>query len=523
MSVTRLLRWTPLVAVAALGCTKKEAPRVVYQSVPVERRDIVVSARATGTILPDTVVEVKSKASGEILDMKVETGSMVTRGQLLVRVDQRGPRNTVNQAEANLDVAKARLQNADAQRRRSDELFKSQSITEQEHEAAVLALANAKAEVVRAQVDVENARIAMEDTDVLAPINGTIIAKNVERGQVISSPTRDVGGGTILLKMADLNLVQVRTLVDETDIGKIRAGLRATVTVDAYPNQPFNGEVLKIEPQAETAQNVTMFPVLVRIDNRNGLLKPGMNADVELHIGRRDSVLAVPNAALRTQRDVASAASVLGISSEALQPMLQAAQQRADSAKELAARNAPHDSTKPQTDTPKPVAAAAGANTMTTPDGRTITLPPGVTAAQVRAIFQKRFSGGTLTPSEQQVMQQMTRSFGGGRGGAGGGRPRQGGGNDFQFGGNYIVFVMRDGQAVPLMVRTGLTDLDYSEVVSGLTARDSVLVLPSASMVQQQEEFRSRITNMTGGGAVPGMRSAPAGGTTARPSTGARP
>ena len=167
---TRFIRWAPLVAVAVLGCKKKEAARIVYQSVPIERRDIIVSARATGTIHPDTVVEVKSKASGEILEMKAETGSMVSRGQLLVRVDQRGPRNTVNQAEANLDVAKARLQNADAQRRRSDELFKSQSITEQEHESAVLALANAKAEVVRAQVDVENARIAMEDTDVLAPI-----------------------------------------------------------------------------------------------------------------------------------------------------------------------------------------------------------------------------------------------------------------------------------------------------------------------------------------------------------------
>ena len=527
---TRFMRWAPLVAVAVLGCKKKEAARIVYQSVPIERRDIIVSARATGTIHPDTVVEVKSKASGEILEMKAETGSMVARGQLLVRVDQRGPRNTVNQAEANLDVAKARLQNADAQRRRSDELFKSQSITEQEHESAVLALANAKAEVVRAQVDVENARIAMEDTDVLAPINGTIIAKNVERGQVISSPTRDVGGGTVLLKMADLNLVQVRTLVDETDIGKIRAGLRATVTVDAYPNQPFNGEVLKIEPQAETAQNVTMFPVLVRIDNRNGLLKPGMNADVELHIGRRDSVLAVPNAALRTQRDVASAASVLGISAEALQPMLLAAQQRADSAKELAARNAPRDSSKRDSSAAKPAATpAAGGNTMTTPDGRTIALPAGVTQAQIRAIFQKRFSGGTLTASEQQIMQQMTRSFGGGRNGAGGGRPRAaGGGNDFQFGGNYFVFVIRSGQPTLLTVRTGLTDLDYSEVVTGLTASDSVLVLPSASMVQQQEEFRTRMTNMTGGGAVPGMRSTTGGGTAAtgaaRPATtGARP
>jgi HlyD family secretion protein len=369
----------------------------------------------------------------------------------------------------------------------------------------------------------------MEDTDVLAPITGTIIAKNVERGQVISSPTRDVGGGTVLLKMADLALVQVRTLVDETDIGKIRQGLRATVTVDAYPNQPFDGQVLKVEPQAETVQNVTMFPVLVRIDNRNGLLKPGMNADVELHIGRRDSVLAVPNASLRTQRDVSSAAKVLGISSDQLQPLLQAAQRQADSLRELAARSAPKDTAraadstagktkgkggKPATD----VAAkpAEGGNTMTTPDGRTIPLPAGVTQEQVRAIFRKRFSGETLTPQEQQTMQAVMRNFqsgaGGGRGGMGG-RMRNGG-SDFQFGGNYIVFVLRNGRPTPVMVRTGLTDLDYSEVVTGLTPTDSVLVLPSASLVQSQEEFKNRVTNMTGGGGVPGMRSTSSAPTT---------
>ncbi|MBM4185947.1 MAG: efflux RND transporter periplasmic adaptor subunit [Gemmatimonadetes bacterium] len=508
--MTWYARFLRLGAVAGLaGACSKEVPQtVVYQSVPVERKNIVVAARATGTVQPDTVVEVKSKASGEILDMKVETGSMVNRGTLLVRVDRRTPQNTLSQAEADLEVAKARLQNADAQRRRSDELFKSQSITEQEHENAVLQLANAKAEVVRAQVSVENARIAMEDTDVLAPITGTVIAKNVERGQVISSPTRDVGGGTVLLKMADLSLVQVRTLVDETDIGKIRQGLRATVTVDAFPNQPFEGEVLKIEPQAETQQNVTMFPVLVRIDNRGGLLKPGMNADVELHIGRRDSVLAIPNAALRTQRDVSSAARVLGIPDDQLQTLLAAAQSRADSLREQATRRAGGgDSARGSQAAGAAVAAAKPAgNTMTTPDGRTIQLPEGVTESQVREIFRKRFSGGTLTAQEQQIMQQLMRNFGG-RGGRPGGRPPGAGGSDFQFGGNYIVFVNRDGQPTPVMIRTGLTDLDYSEVVTGLEETDSVLVLPSASLVQQQEEFRTRITNMTGGGGLPGMRS----------------
>lgn len=489
-----------LTLVVGAGCKQQQASTVLYQSVPVERRDVVVSARATGTVQPDTVVEVKSKASGEILEMRAETGATVQRGTLLVRVDQRSPRNTLNQAEADLEVARARLQNAEAQKRRSDELFKEQVITEQEHETAVLAVANARAEVIRGQVAVEESRIAMEDTDVLAPIAGTIIAKNVERGQVISSPTRDVGGGTVLLTMADLGLVQVRTLVDETDIGKIRSGLRATVTVDAYPNQPFHGEVLKIEPQAETLQNVTMFPVLVRIDNRNGLLKPGMNADVELHIGRRDSVLAIPNAALRTQRDVGSAATVLGISNDDLQSMLTEARRTAEAATQPA--GGARDSAA------APAATQAAANTMTTPDGRTITLPEGVTAAQAQAIFRKRFSGETLTAQEQQVMQQLQRSFRGGAGG--GGRGRQagggGGGNDFQFGGDYIVFVLKNGRPTPVMVRTGLTDLDYSEVVRGLSPEDSVLVLPSASLVQQQQEQRTRINQMTGGGGLPGVR-----------------
>ncbi len=492
-------------AFLAAGC-KSAPPPLVYQAVPVSERDIIVSAQAAGTIEPDTTVEVKSKASGEILEIRAQTGQLVERGTLMVRVDQRTPRNTLSQAEAELEVAKATLANALAQRRRSDELFKSQSITETEHEAAGLSYANAKASVVRAEVAVENARIRMDDTDVRAPITGTIIEKNVERGQVISSPTSDVGGGTVLLKMADLNLVQVRTLVDETDIGKIRAGLRATVRVDAYPNRPFEGEVLKIEPLAVTQQNVTMFPVLVRIQNRDGLLRPGMNSEVEIHVGRRDGVLAVPNGALRTQRDVASAAAVLGLSMDRV-------------TEQLAAGSPP-----PQGDSTAGRATLAGgtpsttgaprAETMTMPDGRAVTLPEGVTAAQVQAIFAKFRSGEQPTAAERALMQRIRSSVGGG----GGRRPSS---NDATQGGRYIVFVMRNGEPTATNIRTGLTDLDYSEVVEGLTATDSVLVLPSASLVQSQQEFRDRINRVTGGGGLPGMRSSTSSTpSTSRPSTG---
>jgi HlyD family secretion protein len=434
-------------ALALLAACKEEAPPPAYQAVPVARRDVVVSAQASGTIQPDTVVEVKSKASGEILELRVETGQLVKRGALMVRVDPRTPRNLLAQAQADLDVAEARLANATSQKRRADELFQSQSITEQEHENALLDFANARAEVVRARVAVDDAQNQMDDTNVRAPISGTIIEKLVERGQVISSPTRDVGGGTVLLRMADLGLVQVRTLVDETDIGKIQVGQRATVTVDAYPNRPFEGTVLKIEPQAITEQNVTMFAVQVRIDNRAGLLRPGMNCEVEIHVGRREDVLAVPNAALRTQRDAGSAAQVLGLSPEEVQ-------------RELAAQG------------------------------------PG---AGGRAAM-----GGSAAGSAGE-----------GDTTAGGAR-RRGTSGESSFGGRYIVFVKRPGGPRPVWIRTGLTDLDYSEVVAGLEASDSVLILPSAGLVQSQQESRERINRITGGG-LPGVQqqTAPAGG--ARP------
>src|SRR5258708_8432293 len=107
--------------------------------------------------------------------------------------------------------------------------------------------------------------------------------------------------------MANLDTGKVGTQVDEPDIGKVAPGLAATITVDAYPNQPFEGSVLKIEPQATVQQNVTMFPVLVRIANPNHRLKPGMNTEVQIHVGRRENVIAIPNAALPTQPDLPSA------------------------------------------------------------------------------------------------------------------------------------------------------------------------------------------------------------------------
>jgi len=155
------------------------------------------------------------------------------------------------------------------------------------------------------------------------------------------------------------------------------------------------------------------------------------------------------------------------------------------------------------------------ASTMTTPDGRVVKLPDGVTEKQVRAIFAKFRSGEQPTPEERAVLQKMRQLNGGGASGRQ--RPQ---GNDFQFGGTYVVFLATAEGPRATRVRTGLTDLDYSEVVSGLKAGDSVLVLPSASLINSQQEFKNRIQTMTGGG-MPGMRQSttPSAGGAARPAT----
>ncbi len=295
------------------ACSEPPAGEPMYDTAQADRRTIEVSVSSAGVVEPLATVEVKSKASGEVLDVMVEVGDHVERDTLLVRIDPRTVRNDLAQREAELKAALSRREIARSQMTRAEALLAKGTFTQLDLEQATLDLANAEADVVAGQVSVENARIAVDDTDVRAPITGTVIQKPVERGQVISSPTRDVAGGSPLMQMADLSEVQVRALIDETDIGKIRPGMKATVAVAAYPNQPFPGEVVKIEPQAVVDQNVTMFAVLVSINNRDGLLLPGMNAEVEVSIARSEDVVTIPVMALRTNRDIAATAAILGI------------------------------------------------------------------------------------------------------------------------------------------------------------------------------------------------------------------
>jgi HlyD family secretion protein len=422
-TITRLLSAASIAMLPyTIGC-EKEVVESVYRLVPVAERDISVSVSAAGSVEPLRTVEVKSKASGEIFQMRVETGDYVQQGNLLVQIDPRVPQATLRQALADSVLAQAQLENAQSQLRRSEALHETESITEQEYDDAKLAVASAEASLVRAQRSLEDARISAEDTDVRSPITGVVILKNVEEGTVITSATQGPSGGTVLLQMANLDTVQVRTLVDETDIGQIEPNMGATITVDAYPNRPFRGRVLKIEPQAEVAQNVTMFPVLVRIPNPNGLLRPGMSAEVEISVGNRRGVLAIPNEALRTERDYASAAGVLGLDPDSA---------RAELAQAPAAT--------------APSSPASESRSEHATDGAEFAARPPTSPGGAQSGV---FMGPPVNISNDLV------------------------------GGDFIVFTMRNGQIRPVRIRTGLTDLNYSEIVTGLAASDTVVVLQS--------------------------------------------
>ena len=415
-----------LVAVLIAACGRSEDPAPRYETAAVERGDLTVTVEASGAIEPVADVEVKSKASGEILELGAEIGDTVKAGALLVRIDPRTPKNLVDQAQAERNAALQRERTAVTQLERGEKLRKETWINDAELEALQLEVANTKAAAVAARVALENARIELEDTEVRAPSSGTILTRLVERGQVISSPTRDVGGGTVILTMADLTRVRARVRVDETDIGKLVAGVPARIHVAAYPGREFGGSIEKVEPQAIVDQNVTMFAVLITVGNEDGLLRPGMNVDAVFDAAERSGVLTLPVMALRAARDVDATAEILGLDPVELR---------------------------------KAVGAPAG-------------------SSRARGAGER---GGAL---------------GLGRG--------------------LWVVAVKDGREVPTPVETGITDLDRVEITRGVAEGDEVLLLPTASLVEIQQQIQDVASRRSG---IPGLTQQPAPGARPPPAT----
>ena len=312
-----------VLVLSSCGSDKKANEETTfYKKESVNQKKLELSIEASGIIEAISSVEIKSKASGEILLLGAEVGDLVNKGSMLGQIDQRTPKNILDQAKSDLEASRVRLENAKSQYDRGKELHNNGSISDKDYEDIQESYAQAKSSVVRTEVSYENAKIALDDTIVRSPVQGTIISRPVEVGQVISSPTSAVGGGTILMTMADLSKVRVRALVDEIDVGKVSIGQVVSIKVAAYRDKEFFGTVSKIEPLAKVEQNVTTFPVLIDIDNSENLLLLGMNTDVVIEVLSKSVTLSTPTMSLRTRKDIYSAASILNISKETIDNFL---------------------------------------------------------------------------------------------------------------------------------------------------------------------------------------------------------
>ncbi len=542
-----------LAGFTALACSKTKDDALTIPLELVSRQLIVVSAEATGVVEPINVIEVKAKSSGQIVAMPVETGTLVKAGDLLVQLDTRDTRNAYEQAKADLDAANVNLRVSKQAKDRADQLFTDRIITAVEHEQAQVAYANAQATVLRNRAALDIRLQGLQEATVRAPVVGTVIEKDVALGQVIASGTGSFGGGTTILKMADLTKVRVRALVNETDIGEVRSGLTATVTVDAFPDRPFTGTVEKIEPQATIQQSVTMFPVLISIDNQARLLMPGMNGQVSIEVQRRDNVLAISNDAVRSPNEVATVAPLLGLNPDSVSATLKSQ------------RGGGGQSRVGSTNGVSPAAGADStqrgelASTAVTQGGgqRGGFSLPDVTDKQCQAVtaamtkhpevqgkisdLRARMMSGELDRQAMQAemkkiytvigldadvaracnFKQRSASQAGGTGAgggaagggaAGGGAASGGAARGGRSGGRRgLVFVSKNKKYEPRMVRLGVSNFDYSEVLSGVQEGEQVAILNVAVLQAKNQADMNQVRNRSG---LPGVQRPTTGGAT---------
>jgi len=490
---TLTLALAGMVAVVTAACSNDESVTEgsSLTTVEVTRGDLSIRAEATGTVEPIRTVEVKSKASGEILRLHADVGDEVGPGSLLADIDPRDVQNRFNQTEADLAVAQARLEISEAQLERSDQLLGAAVITPQEHESSRLEFANSQASLVKAKTNHDLAILQLNDVRIRAPAAGTIIQKSVEEGVVIQSASQNVSGGTALFMMANLKEMQVRTLVDETDMGQLASGLEAIVTVEAFPDESFRGVVDKIEPQATVVQNVTMFPVIVSLDNSSGLLKPGMNAEVEVLIDEALDVVLVPNNAIVQTSDVGPAAMALGLNIDDMDLTQFMRGGRGGSRGGQGFAGGRGQGGRPQSEGAE---AASGEGDSPPGDGQD---DQGSIMAQLQELRAQVESGEISQESMRAEMQRL----GGGRGG----RAARGGGADVTRASTRdtrpaVVFVMgADSIPKPRLVQMGLNDWDHTQIVMGVEAGDVLVVVGAAQLMAQQQEFQSRMMSRMGG------------------------
>ena len=282
----------------------------MFTTAEVSRGDVVATVEATGTLEAVTTVQVGSQVSGTISALNADFNSKVRKGQVIAQLDSSLFQTQVDQARATVarlqaEVDRARVQAADAalKLKRAQELWDKQLIprtdletAESTSRAAEAAVKGAEAQVVQAQAALNQAQVNLSHTIIRAPIDGVVIARNVDVGQTVASSLQ---APTLFIIARDLAEMRVNASIDESDIGEIHAGQPVTFRVDAYPGETFSGTLSQVRLQPVVQQNVVSYVTVIDVPNPGLKLKPGMTASVTIETGRADDVLKVPTAALR--------------------------------------------------------------------------------------------------------------------------------------------------------------------------------------------------------------------------------
>lgn len=467
------MKWIVLVivlAAAGFGGWKYWSSRaaasgpVEFRVTAVAKGDITQSVSANGQLSPIKTVAVGSQISGQITNLTVDFNSPVKEGQLLAEIDSGTYVTRMKSAMADLANAKASLELAELNFKRSEELLKNKLIAQSEYDQVRVQLQQSRAQVLTREAAVATAEVDLSRATIFAPISGVVVSRNVDVGQTVAA---SLNAPTLLTIANDLKKMQIDALVSEADVGNVTENLNVEFTVDAFPGRQFNGTIRQVRFAAITNQGVVNYSAVIDVANDDLKLRPGMTTTATIITGQKKGVLRVPKAALR-----AKVPADLIVKDES---------------------------------------AASSTNTVTASPAPAAVGPDGLPVAPWRAEGRRPEPGemekwmATLTPEQKKAMEDRMAQMrarmaeGGGGGGAGFGGGRGGGAGGGGFGGGtggaprprisntpltqslFVLVKTNSPDGKPLQmgrkvtVKTGLEDATFIEVLEGLKEGDEVI------------------------------------------------
>ena len=288
---------TGIAAAAAITLISRHGdPKVNYRTSPVTRASLVQTVSATGSLSAVRTVSVGTQVSGQVAKLMADFNDTVRAGELIAQIDPVPSQEAVTQAQADLAKDAADVDAKTYLKQQADSLRAHGFMTDTDWHAADLNLAQSRATLTSAHAALQRAEQNLRYTQIKAPINGVIIERDVDVGQTVAASLQ---APQLFVIAEDLKQMQILVSVDESDIGQIKDGQAAHFTVQTYGTRRFDGAVQQVRLQSKTTENVVNYTVVVAVSNTDGALLPGMTATVEFETARADSVLTVPNAALR--------------------------------------------------------------------------------------------------------------------------------------------------------------------------------------------------------------------------------